>query len=122
RWALIVGGLWTLYAVISAKHTVLVLAMSEGEERARPMADFLPSAFSTMWCWALLTPGIVWLARRFRIDRPRWGRRVVYHLIFAFAIAFVDAAWDMWVRPYVIEYPRRPLLVAVLNQAHSTLF
>jgi hypothetical protein len=122
RWALLVAGLWTVYAVISAKHTVLVLAMSEGEEHARPMVDFLPWAFSTMWFWAALTPGIVWLARRFRIDRPRWGRRVVYHLAFAFAIAFIDAAWDMWVRPYVIEYPRRPLLVAFLNQVDSNLF
>ena len=122
RWLVMVAALWTLYALISAKQTVLVLAASEGEDRARPMVEFLPWALSTMWFWALLTPGIVWLARRFRIDRPRWGRRVAIHLAFAVAIAVIDVAWDMWVRPYVTPYPRRPLLVGFLNQVDSNLF
>ena len=122
RWMLIVAALWTLYALMSAKQTVLVLAASEGDEHARPMVEFLPWALATMWFWALLTPGIVWLARRFRIDRPRWARRVALHLAFAVAIAVIDVAWDMWVRPYVTAYPRRPLLVAFLNQVDSNLF
>jgi signal transduction histidine kinase len=32
---------------------------------------------SYWWLWALLLPGVVWLARRFRIERPTWKRSAV---------------------------------------------
>ena len=122
QWGLVIFALWTLYAVISAKQTALMLAVRDGEERVRPAAEFLPWAFSTMWFWAALTPGIVWLARRFRIDRKRWARRLPLHIAIALALAAVDAAWDMWVRPYVLPYPRRPLLVFFLNEVDTNVF
>jgi len=122
QWGLVIFGLWTLYAVISAKQTVVMLAVRDGEERARPAVEFLPWAFSTMWFWAALTPGIVWLARRFRIDRKHWMQRLPLHLAIALSLAVVDAAWDMWVRPYVLPYPRRPLLVFFLNEVDANVF
>jgi two-component system, LytTR family, sensor kinase len=122
RWWLVVFGLWTLYAIASAKQTALMIALSEGREQAQPATAFVPWALSTMWFWAALTPGIVWLARRYHLDRRHWAARLALHVAVALALAYVDAAWDMWVRPYVLPYPRRPVLVAFLSQVDTNVF
>jgi two-component system, LytTR family, sensor kinase len=41
------------------------------------------------WLWALLTPAIVWLARRFPMDRRRLWRHGSIHLAAGIVIAFV---------------------------------
>lgn len=42
--------------------------------------------------WALLTPGIVWLARRFRIERGRVVRGVALHLVLGVVVALGELA------------------------------
>jgi hypothetical protein len=34
-----------------------------------------------VYLWALLMPGILWLGRRFPIERRNWVRRVALHLL-----------------------------------------
>ncbi len=37
-------------------------------------------ALADWYLWAILTPGVVWLARRFRIDREHWAGSLTVHL------------------------------------------
>ncbi len=39
--------------------------------------------------WAMFTPLILWLSRRFRVNRTQWISRIFLHLVFAAAIAVV---------------------------------
>jgi two-component system, LytTR family, sensor kinase len=121
RWWGIVFAVWSLYGVALAQQSMLAMALS-GEREQRSFVAILPWALSSVWLWAVLTPGIVWLARRFRIDRRRWPQRLLLHVGIALTIALVDAAWDMWLRPYLTPYPGVPVLMAFLNQLQYNLF
>lgn len=46
--------------------------ISWGQAAAVALADW--------YVWALLTPGVIWLARRFRIDRRHWAGSLLVHL------------------------------------------
>jgi len=37
-------------------------------------------ALADWYLWAILTPGVVWFARRFRIDRRHWARALAVHI------------------------------------------
>jgi two-component system, LytTR family, sensor kinase len=43
-----------------------------------------------VWIAAALTPAIVWLGRRFPVDRRNWPRRIPLHLGFSFVFAGID--------------------------------
>jgi signal transduction histidine kinase len=45
------------------------------------------------WAWALLTPGVFWLASRFRLDRRGWWRRSLgLHFLAAILVSFIHLA------------------------------
>ncbi len=45
-----------------------------------------------MYIFACLLPGVLWLGRRFPIERRNWGRRIALHLVFSFVFTIVDLA------------------------------
>ena len=61
----------------------------------------------TYYMWALLTPLVLWLGRRWRIDRRRWLRGVGVHVLLGLAVAathlFLVALFNWWLAPYPVE-------------------
>jgi two-component system, LytTR family, sensor kinase len=53
-----------------------------------PWWHYLISWIVGVYLWALLMPGILWLGRRFPIERRNWVRRVALHLLLGVAISF----------------------------------
>lgn len=47
-----------------------------------------------VWVCALLTPGVMWLGRRFAIERTNWVRYVPLHLLFAIVFSLLQLAID----------------------------
>ncbi len=45
--------------------------------------------FSACYLWALFTPLVLWLARRFCIDRNRWIRKMALHFVFSLVLVTV---------------------------------
>jgi hypothetical protein len=43
-----------------------------------------------VYLWALLMPGILWLGRRFPIERRNWVRRVALHLLLGVVVCLVQ--------------------------------
>ncbi|HKR15741.1 MAG TPA: histidine kinase [Pyrinomonadaceae bacterium] len=79
----VIWGMWTIVALFFSTQ-VFMMYYSEGQPIPYKRA-FLVQA-SACYLWALVTPLLLWLARRFRIDRNNWLRKVFLHFLFSVAI------------------------------------
>ena len=87
---------WTLMAVLMVSSRLL------DTRRPDPEPGLLHFLFFRSYLWALLTPLIFWVSRRFNIERPDWRVRVVGHLVVALLVgAIVDLVGDAFVFYYV---------------------
>lgn len=57
-----------------------------------PWWHYLVSWLVGVYLWALLTPVILWLARRFPFNRKRWLRRLLLHLLLSVGITVLQLA------------------------------
>jgi signal transduction histidine kinase len=84
RVAIVVFAGWTLLALFFASQG-FVIYLRPGARDMPPMWVFLTVALIEWWGWALLTPLVVWLARRFPVLGAR--RNLAIHLGAALALA-----------------------------------
>lgn len=59
-----------------------------------PWWHFLLSWMTGVYLCAAFTPGILWLGRRFPIERRKWLRRVMLHLLFSAVFSIVILVLD----------------------------
>jgi signal transduction histidine kinase len=76
RWILIFG-VWTLLGALSAVRVFIGYAYSG---YAVTWRRALVIALADWYVWALLAPAIMWLARRFAIERRSWLRSLLVHV------------------------------------------
>lgn len=86
---LLILAAWTVPAVLFAvlSHARMVAVGEESSLLIR-LADHLASWYT----WAVIAPGIVWLGRRFRVDRAPRARNLLIHLLAGVAVALVHSA------------------------------
>jgi two-component system, LytTR family, sensor kinase len=79
RWfrAVLLLAAWTIFAIFLSSQ--MYLAYSRGTTPIRYSRIFIVE-LTYAYIWAALTPFILWLARRFRIERDRWLRGLLVHL------------------------------------------
>jgi two-component system, LytTR family, sensor kinase len=89
-WASIWGA-WTLLAVLFGVSSWLTYVST-----GRPANWWLTLArsFSEWWLWALLTPVVAWLGRRFPFRRHTWPRAAAVHAAAGTAIALAKTFAD----------------------------
>jgi two-component system, LytTR family, sensor kinase len=78
RWSLIAAG-WTLFGLFLASQTYLAYSRRDwlkGSSAYRILGVELAYGY----LWAAITPLVLWLARRFRIERERWFRSLLVHI------------------------------------------
>jgi two-component system LytT family sensor kinase len=69
----------------------------------KPMMMHLLALNMTYWyAWALLVPGMIWLARRYRFERHTWRRAAVVHLMGVIAFTFAHALITVSIREPLI--------------------
>src|SRR5262245_30522319 len=85
--ALAIAGMWALVAVFFSVQNI-VSAVSRG----RPVSLLEAVVFEFLYWlpWALLTPVLLWLARRYRLSGPEWKKRLGVHAIAAVVIAVIQ--------------------------------
>lgn len=76
----LIFGIWTVVALFFSTQVYL---MNYAEKQPiRHTQTFLVQA-SACYPWALATPLVLWLSRRFSIERRNWIRRVALHFLFS---------------------------------------
>src|SRR6185436_11877685 len=55
---------------------------------------YLLSWLAGMYIWALLTPAMLWLGRRFPIERRNWMPRVALHLLLSAGFSVLQLALE----------------------------
>lgn len=80
------GLIWGVWTIVALFFSTQVYMMSYAEKQPiRYAQGFLVQA-SACYLWALATPLVLWLSRRFRIDRSNWIRRVFLHLVISLVL------------------------------------
>src|SRR5262245_53150291 len=79
----LIWGIWTIVALFFSTQ-VFMMYYSENQPIPYARAFFVQA--SACYLWALVTPFVLWLARRFRIERQTWARKVVIHFLISLAI------------------------------------
>src|SRR5436305_9224064 len=84
-----VWGVWTLVGLFFASQLYVYFARTE---KAVGLLKSVAWQVSAVYVFALSTPLVLWLARRFRIERSNWRRRLAVHLLAGLSLAIVWAA------------------------------
>jgi signal transduction histidine kinase len=50
-------------------------------EHKQPFSVLLSLNLTYWWSWALLVPGVLWMARHFRFERQTWRRATAFHIL-----------------------------------------
>jgi two-component system LytT family sensor kinase len=89
RWTrlALVWGVWTLAGLFFASQLYVYFARTE---KAVPLWKSVAWQVTAVYVFAVSTPLVLWLARRFRIGRSNWRRRLSVHLLAGTALA---VAW-----------------------------
>ncbi len=93
RWPLAIFLAWTAYGLLSASQTRLFAAASNSA-LSYSLVDLYTYTLASAWLWAAMTPAIVWLARRFRIERVRWGRSLTMLAVIGLVVTVGDVIYD----------------------------
>src|ERR1043166_1247229 len=82
----LIWGIWTIVALFFIAEVFVVYY---SENLPIPYAKAFLVQASACYIWALMTPLVLWLARRYRIDRHNWPQKVL--LNFALSVVFTSA-------------------------------
>ena len=82
---------WTALALFFSISSALTYTATG---RAANWSVTIPRALAEWWLWAVLTPPVAWLARRFPLRPREWRRPAAIHLGAGIAIAIAKTAAD----------------------------
>ncbi|HJU64300.1 MAG TPA: histidine kinase, partial [Gemmatimonadaceae bacterium] len=85
--AAVILGLWTLVGVVTTQLQYYAMAKTG---HAQPWGRLFLSSLPSIWLWALYTPAILWLGRRYRVERDTWMRSIPVHLAAGALLTLAD--------------------------------
>jgi sensor histidine kinase YesM len=62
-----------------------------------PWQHHLTSWMAGVWMWFLLTPAVLWLGRRFPLERGRLWRHIPLHFLLSVLIGFIELAVEAFI-------------------------
>jgi len=92
---------WTALALFFGISTSLTY-LSTG--RAANWRLSIERSLLEWWAWALFTPLVLWLARRYSLDRPQPWRAVLVHLVAGTLLAVVKSGLDRAVNAWLTGF------------------
>jgi signal transduction histidine kinase len=112
----LIWGVWTLVGLFFASQIYVYFARTE-----RPVGFWKSAAWQLLaaYVFAVSTPLVLWLARRFRIGRSNWARALCVHLL---AGALVAAVWAASHVAIDSLFSNEPKLLAPSNLARNVFF
>jgi two-component system LytT family sensor kinase len=96
---------WTLLGLIFSSQSYVYYAVRGGDVRWLPTLTWV---FADWYSWAALSPLILWLARRFPIERRGRARAVALHLTASVLFSVAHAALQAAVNQFGLGHAPRP--------------
>jgi two-component sensor histidine kinase len=119
KWGLIVG-FWLFFGLLNASQLYVGLRI---ENFPVPLAGMFAWELTGWGAWACLTPVVLWLGRRFPLERSTWARGLLVHLPACLAIAVAHIAFLIYLtlifRPFGAESRPRPFWEMFIGRATS---
>src|SRR5262245_44485058 len=94
KWLLIFG-CWTALVFVFAAQSYLY---NSSRGAPPPLKSVLLWAISEWYTWAALSPLILWLARRYRIERRNYRQALLIHLAAGVCFALLQPVIQAWVK------------------------
>jgi sensor histidine kinase YesM len=101
RYALI-WGVWTIVTLFFTSQ-VYVMSTASSQPRRFGYGRELLGQASACYLWALATPLVLWLSRRYCIQRHNWFRRAAFHFIFSLILSSVLLALHYLALMFIFE-------------------
>lgn len=103
RWAWVFG-IWTAIGLLSLCDGAFGRFAGDNPPVA---ARFVLGGMLNLWLWALATPTMMRLSRRFPLERGRWGRNAAVHFALGLAFSAASSALNLvLLNGLVPEFPR----------------
>ena len=84
--------IWIGWTLVGLFFTSQILVSTAYMEKRIPVDKAAFWQMSICYLWALATPLVFWLARRFRMERQHWLRRLLFHCIVGLALVSTMSA------------------------------
>ena len=94
-------GVATVFGVFSALQAYNYVKLFTDNER--PFYVLLALNVTYWYAWAVLVPGMLWMARRYRIERQTWKRAAAMHCLGVLAFTLAHAVMWVTVRVWVMQ-------------------
>jgi two-component system, LytTR family, sensor kinase len=128
RW----GAVWAGWTVLALFFAVSASLTYRSTGRPANWTLSIERSLVEWWLWALLTPLVAWLARRFPLDRARRWRNTSVHIGAGFVIAFLKVSaeraafawltgiWTYWlVSTLALQFS---IYCAIVAAAHGLIY
>jgi two-component system, LytTR family, sensor kinase len=92
---------WTFVGLFFASQTYLAYKYSSGDPHLGAILKFV---LSDWYIWALLAPGIIWLARRLAFEREHRARNLGVHLLASVAATLLHGSLNNLCRHYILGF------------------
>jgi hypothetical protein len=113
-------GFWTLLGLISSTQ----LFLADRRLAAHPFTwwQALAASLSSWYLWGLLAPLVVWLGRRFQVDRANFGRHFFIHVGASLDLAFLHVVVAVGIQGLLHAAAGQPFVFADKLVDNFTLF
>ena len=101
----VIVGVTIALSVFSTLQAYNYVSLFTDREPSFPMLLLLNTTF--WFCWALLVPGIIWMARRFPLQRDTWIANAGVHIISVAVFVFLHALLTVTLRGPILSWMGR---------------
>lgn len=115
KWPVRLGLIWGVWTVMAFFFATQVYMLYYHEEKPVPFSRALFVEGLGCFLWVLSTPFVLWLARRFRIERNSWRRRVPLHFLMGLGLTSTLLTIDYVVYMFGTSRPANLTLVHILQ-------
>jgi len=96
---------WSVYGVVNSVQQYVVSYLASGEFPKYPWWQPFVLQMPQAYIWALATPGILWLGRRFPFERNNWLRNGLIHAVICLTFVFLLDFGFTWHAANVMPLP-----------------
>jgi signal transduction histidine kinase len=98
----LIAGVATALGIFSTFQAFNYVSLFTEREPSFPMLLLLNVTY--WYCWAVLVPGMLWMARRYRFDRATWRRSAAMHVLGVLVFTFLHAVLTVTLRAPVLSW------------------